>query len=138
MSTGKKLQVVHAEGCIPAPLRRALDQISRNSLILLPLTSGEPSPDLQINVTNLTTNEGDDLALSFVSAIFRRGTIGSALVRDGTATLTPVSGGGTAVTVHGYFVKADWQIPSGSRVGALNVGGVWIAIVTDTCLEEVP
>lgn len=74
------------------------------------------------------------LLTGFEATSFVSGTIGTALGRDGTATLT-ISGG--TVMVHGFFVPADFQIPSGARVGAIYepLNTRWTAVVTDTCLE---
>lgn len=67
---------------------------------------------------------------------FRRGTLDSALTRDGTANVSLV-GGGTLEGVLGYFIKSGWQAPSGARVGVLQDVDTeeYIAIVLDDCLE---
>ena len=130
----RQITQISPPGCIAAPLRRALDAVDRNMDILRPLTSGESSPDLNINIENLFAEDGSEPPAMFMRAIARVGTIGAVLTRDGTATLTPISGGGAAVTVYGYFVKSGYKIPSGSRVGAIRIGATWYAVVTDTCL----
>ena len=69
MSTGKNLTNVHVEGCVPTPLRRTLDQLKRNAEILLPLTSGASSPDLNINISNLFADDNSTWPESVVAAV---------------------------------------------------------------------
>jgi len=75
------------------------------------------------------------------SPLFRDGTIGSALGRDGTATFTDATSSQT-LTVYGRYVRTGMQAPSGARVGATwcpyanSYAGRWYAFPVDECLEE--
>lgn len=136
MSTGKNLTNVHVEGCVPTPLRRTLDQLKRNAEILLPLTSGESSPDLNINIENLFADDNSEWPESVVASVGGAGyagTLDGELTRDGTQTMTTVDG--RTISVHGYFVKTGYKIPSGKRIFAMmGRNKVWYAITTDDCL----
>ena len=72
----------------------------------------------------------------------RRGTVDTALVRDGNQTFS--DGVVADFEVYGYMIKSGWQIPTTARVLATwcqdeNSGaGRWLATAIDDCLEEVP
>mgnify|MGYP003475336118 FL=1 len=139
MSTGKNLTNVHVEGCVPTPLRRTLDQLKRNAEILLPLTSGASSPDLNINIENLFADDNSEWPESVVASVGGpgyAGTLNGDLPRDaGVATVTMTTVDGRVIPVSGYFVKTDYKISSGKRVFAtMGKNKVWYVITTDDCL----
>jgi hypothetical protein len=139
MSTGKNLTNVHVEGCVPTPLRRTLDQLKRNAEILLPLTSGVSSPDLNINIENLFADDNSEWPESVVASVGGpgyAGTLNADLPRDaGVATVTMTTVDGRVIPVSGYFVKTDYKISSGKRVFAtMGKNKVWYVITTDDCL----
>lgn len=139
MSTGKNLTNVHVEGCVPTPLRRTLDQLKRNAEILLPLTSGASSPDLNINISNLFADDNSTWPESVVAAVGGpgyAGTLNADLPRDaGVATVTMTTVDGRVIPVSGYYVKTDYKISSGKRVFAMmGKNKVWYVITTDDCL----
>lgn len=141
MSTGKNLTNVHVEGCIPTPLRRTLDQLKRNAEILLPLTSGERSPDLNINVSNLYAGPSNEYVEYSVSEKFRvEGTLDGDLARDAYATLSirnPSNGyadSGRNVEVYGRYVPSGKKVSSGARCAAFWNGSFWVAELIDGCV----
>lgn len=89
------------------------------------LVLGGHGPEYYLNGGNIIGTPG-----------FRRGTLDSALTRDGTASVT-LAGGGTLEGVLGYFIKSGWQAPLGARVGVVQDSDTeeHIAIVLDDCLE---
>ena len=139
MSTGKNLTNVHVEGCVPTPLRRTLDQLKRNAEILLPLTSGASSPDLNINISNLFADDNSTWPESVVAAVGGpgyAGTLNGDLPRDsGVATVTMTTVDGRVIPVSGYLVKTGYKISSGQRVfAAMGKNKVWYVLATDDCL----
>jgi hypothetical protein len=83
------------------------------------------------------------VVLSMNPPLTRRGTIGSVLTRDGSATFTDASDSST-VTVYGQLVKSGYRIPTSARVlatwcqGENSGAGRWLATAIDDCLEVVP
>lgn len=83
------------------------------------------------------------IVLEMNPPLTRRGTIATALTRDGTAAFTDANDSAT-FTVYGTMVKSGWQIPTSARVMATWVqgensgAGRWIATAIDDCMEEVP
>lgn len=139
MSTGKNLTNVHVEGCVPTPLRRTLDQLKRNAEILLPLTSGADSPDLNINISNLFANDNSEWPESVIAAVGGpgcAGTLNADLPRDaGVATITMDTVDGRTIAVSGYLVKSGYKISSGKRVFAvMGRNKIWYVVSTDDCL----
>lgn len=139
MSTGKNLTNVHVEGCVPTPLRRTLDQLKRNAEILLPLTSGASSPDLNINISNLFADDNStwpESVVASVGGLGYAGTLNGDLPRDaGVATVTMTTVDGRVIPVSGYLVKTGHKISSGQRVfAAMGKNKVWYVLATDDCL----
>ncbi len=139
MSTGRNLTSISVPGCIATPLRRVLDLLKRNVDIILPLTSGESSPDLNINISNLFADDNSTWPESVVAAVGGpgyAGTLNGDLPRDsGVATVTMTTVDGRVIPVSGYFVKTDYKISSGKRVFAMmGKNKVWYVITTDDCL----
>ncbi len=141
MSTGKNLTNVHVEGCVPTPLRRTLDQLKRNAEILLPLTSGESSPDLNINISNLYGGDDNEFVQYAAAAKLRvEGTLDGDLTRDGTATLSvrnpsnSYSDTGKNIQVFGRYVPTGKKVSSGARCAAFWNGSMWVAELVDGCV----
>lgn len=139
MSTGKNLTPISVPGCISTPLRRVLDLLKRNVGILLPLTSGAQSPDLNINISNLFADDNSTWPETVVASVGGpgyAGTLNGDLPRDsGVATVTMTTVDGRVIPVSGYFVKTDYKISSGKRVFAMmGKNKVWYVITTDDCL----
>lgn len=138
----KQALPVQIPSCVEPQLRRQLDKLAKNNQeIMRPLAAlVNNEGSVAISISYLIANEGDTFIETVLGSFLALGTLGAALVRGGTATLTVAAGGGGAasITVNGYLVKEDWQIPNGKRVCAVKIGGTWYAIATDDCLEEVP
>lgn len=139
MSTGKNLTPISVPGCISTPLRRVLDLLKRNVGILLPLTSGAQSPDLNINISNLFADDNSTWPETVVASVGGpgyAGTLNGDLPRDsGVAAVTMTTVDGRVIPVSGYFVKTDYKISSGKRVFAMmGKNKVWYVITTDDCL----
>jgi len=132
---------VNFPNCVPPRLRKELDKVAKNNNnIVAPLAvfvdDSGPTPVPAVPIQYLTFKAGDTFPTSVIRGLSVRGTLDGDLLRDDVAILNLVGGG--TVEVGGYFVKTDYKIAGGQRIGArLYHDGTFQADVTDDCLTHV-
>lgn len=146
-----KIQPVHVDGCLPAPLRRTAEQLAaRDNQIAKGLNElrGRPGPDylhdrLWSEYLDIGNHTGGPWSIAVINTMFREGVLDEDLLRDDTATMNlydpqtdDVYSPNQTIEVDGFFVLTGMKVPSGTRIKARWNGVCWRAEVADRCQVE--
>jgi hypothetical protein len=149
------LKPVHIDGCLPAPMRRSMDQLAERDEQLNAVAermTGRPGPtylnnqpaSYYLDIANSTTTGPFPDAV--ILTMFQEGTLAGDLTYDSTATLNlfdpntdAVYSPNRTITVDGFYVQQTpaLKIATGTRVGAQWNGVCWRVIVSAKCMVPV-
>lgn len=131
--------------CVEPDLRNCLTAIVQQLNTLAPVFNivNTRDGDVNIEINNITNEEGDVFSSTVIAAIFREAVLDGNLQRGLTANaflIDPEDDSTTAeaVEVHGWYVPAGKRLLSGARVAIVWNGFVWRVISTDTCVVTDP
>lgn len=133
--------------CVEPDLRNCLTAIVQQLNTLAPVFNivNTRDGDVDVDVSNITNEDGDVFSSTVIAAIIREGVLDGELTRDGTATMSVYdpetdTDSGDDIEVHGFYIPNNpsaKKLPSTARVAAFWNGFRWRVFATDRCVQNV-